>query len=108
MAKYAMYLLDNGLVDMSEEDIVGSLNNKEITKNQLVYLIQAAGGMDVRDKEKMDIYFDAKKIDVDSLRKKLESVVTKKGANLPILVDQFTRGDHDPLLNQLSKLKTER
>ena len=108
MAKYAMYLLDNGLVDMSEEDIVGSLNNKEITKNQLVYLIQAAGGMDVRDKEKMDIYFDAKKIDVDSLRKKLESVVTKKGANLPILVDQFTRGDHDPLLNQLSKLKTDR
>ena len=108
MARYAMYLLDNGLVDMSEEDIVGSLNNKEITKNQLVYLIQAAGGMDVRDKEKMDIYFDAKKIDVDSLKKKLESVVTKKGANLPILVDQFTRGDHDPLLNQLSKLKTER
>ena len=107
MAKYAMYLLDNGLVDMSEEDIVGSLDNKEITKNQLVYLIQAAGGMDVRDKEKMDIYFNAKKIDVDSLKKKLESVVTKKGASLSVLVDQFTSGNHDGLLGYLTKLKKQ-
>tara|TARA_R100000388_G_scaffold93672_1_gene78851 strand:- start:966 stop:2585 length:1620 start_codon:yes stop_codon:yes gene_type:complete len=107
MAKYAMYLLDNGLVDMSEEDIVGSLDNKEITKNQLVYLIQAAGGMDVRDKEKMDIYFDAKKIDVDSLKKKLESVVTKKGASLSVLIDQFTSGNHDGLLGYLKKMKKQ-
>ena len=104
MAKYAMYLLDNGLADMSEEDIVGSLDNKEITKNQLVYLIQAAGGMDVRGKEEMDIYFNAKKIDVDSLKKKLEGVVTKKGASLSVLVDQFTSGNHDGLLGYLKKM----
>ena len=107
MAKYAMYLLDNGLADMSEEDIVGSLDNKEITKNQLVYLIQAAGGMDVRGKEEMDIYFNAKKIDVDSLKKKLEGVVTKKGASLSVLVDQFTSGNHDGLLGYLKKMKKQ-
>ena len=37
MLVYVLYLLDNGLADMSEEDILGSLK-REITRRQLRYL----------------------------------------------------------------------
>ena len=115
MLVYVLYLLDNGLVDMSEEDILGSLKKGEITRRQLRYLSHAISGKDLGerqagDKEKLDAYLDAKNIDGDSLKGKLNSILdaSENVTRLSEMVDKFTKGDHDPLLNQLSKLKTER
>lgn len=114
MLVYVLYLLDNGLVDMSEEDILGSLKRGEITRRQLRYLSSAISGKDLGekqagDKEKLDAYLDAKNIDGDSLKGKLDSVLDASVTvtALSEMVDKFTKGDHDELLDYLLKLKKD-
>ena len=114
MLVYVLYLLDNDLADMSEEDILGSLKRGEITRRQLRYLSHAIGGKDLGekqagDKEKLDAYLDAKNIDSDSLKGKLDSVLDASVTvtRLSEMVDKFTKGDHDELLDYLLKLKKQ-
>ena len=114
MLVYVLYLLDNDLADMSEEEILGSLKKGEITRRQLRYLSHAIGGKDLGekqagDKEKLDAYLDAKKIDGDSLKRKLDAVIDASGGvtRLSEMVDKFTKGDHDELLDYLLKLKKQ-